>query len=300
MRAFFGGLTGLRAMVASAFLFAVMAALVKAAARAIPAVEIVFIRNVVHAALFVPAWWMLTDRRIGSVKLLVQRGVLGLCALEAYAWTLAKMPLADAWILQSMNPVFVALLAPFILGEKSQGHVLGALCLGLAGAALVVRPGFEIGWWPGIVGVLGGLAAAFAYMTVRRLGKSEHPLTVVMAFPLVAGPLSLPFALPVWTWPGSVEWVALVGAAVAAAGGQILLTVGLKGTKAAPATTSTFVGFVFAAVIGWLWFGENPAWTTVLGSLLIFGCVALLARRPAVTPTPASTPAPVPAGTEEM
>ena len=186
MRAFFGGLTGLRAMVGSAFLFAVMASLIKAAARAIPAVEIVFIRNVVHAVLFLPAWWMLTDRRIGSVKLLVQRGVLGLCALEAYAWTLAKMPLADAWILQSMNPVFVALLAPWILGEKSQGHVLGALCLGLAGAALVVRPGLHVGWVPGIVGVMGGLAAALAYITVRMLGKSEHPLTVVMAFPLVA------------------------------------------------------------------------------------------------------------------
>ncbi len=287
-------------MVASAFLFAVMAALIKAAARAIPAVEIVFIRNVVHAALFVPAWWWLTDRRIGSVKLLVQRGVLGLCALEAYAWTLANMPLADAWILQAMNPVFVALLAPWILGEKSQGHVWAALCLGLVGAALVVRPGFHVGWIPGLVGVFGGLASGLAYMTVRKLGKSEHPLTVVMAFPLVAGPLSLPFALPVWTWPAPIEWAALVGAAIAAAGGQILLTVGLKSTRAAPATTSTYVGFVFAALIGWIWFEENPAWTTVLGSLAIFCCVALLARRRDVTAPPTGTPAPVPAGTEEM
>ena len=71
-------------------------------------------------------------------------------------------------------------------------------------------------------------------MTVRMLGRSEHPLTVVMAFPVVAGPLALPFALPVWVWPNLVETAAMVGAAVAAAGGQYLLTVGLKSAHAAP------------------------------------------------------------------
>lgn len=298
MRAFLGGLTGLRAMVASALVFSVMAALIKAAARTIPAVEIVFIRNVVHAALFVPAWWWLTERRIGSVRLLIGRGVLGLCALEAYAWTLATMPLADAWILQAMNPVFVALLAPWILREPSTGHVWWALALGLGGAALIVRPGLDVGWVPGVVGVLGGLASALAYMTVRTLGRSEHPLTVVMAFPLIAGPLSLPFALPVWRWPGPVEWAALVGAAVAAAAGQILLTVGLKGSKAAPATTATYVGFVFAAAIGWLAFGEDPAWTSVVGTIAIFAGVALLGRA-RVTAPPNAAPAVAPNATGE-
>jgi hypothetical protein len=99
MRSQLERLTGLRAMVASAFLFALMAALVKAAAQTIPAVEVVFVRNVVHALLFVPLWWATTDRTLGNRRLLVLRGILGLCALEAYAWTLAVMPLADAWML---------------------------------------------------------------------------------------------------------------------------------------------------------------------------------------------------------
>ncbi len=50
-----------------------------------------------------------------------------------------------------MNPVFVALPAPWILGEKSRGHIWLALVLGLAGAALVVRPGLHVGWVPGLV-----------------------------------------------------------------------------------------------------------------------------------------------------
>ena len=283
-------------MVASSLLFAVMAALIKAAARTVPTAEVVFVRNLVHAAIFVPVWWATTERRLGSLRLLFLRGVLGLCALEAYAWTLGAMPLADAWILQAMNPVFVAILAPWILKERSPSHVWAALALGLVGVALVVRPGFHVAWTAGLVGVAGGLASGLAYMTVRMLGRSERPITVVMAFPVVAGPLSLPFAIPVWRAPTWLETAAMVGAAVAAAGGQMLMTIGLKGARAAPATTSTYVGFVFAAAIAWVFFDEPLAWATAAGTVLIFAGVALLGRR-GVTARPSGAPVAAPSET---
>jgi drug/metabolite transporter (DMT)-like permease len=274
----------------------VMAALIKAAARTVPSVEVVVVRNFVHALLFVPIWWATTNRKLGNHRLLVLRGVLGLCALEAYAWTLGAMSLADAWILQAMNPVFVALLAPLILGERSTRAVWVALVLGLGGAALVVRPGFHVAWWPGVVGVAGGLASGLAYMTVRVLGRSERPLTVVMAFPVIALPLSIPFAIPVWRWPDVFEWAAMSGAAIAAAGGQMLLTIGLKGARAAPATTSTYAGFAFAAAIGLAFFDEPLLWTTLAGTASIFLGVALLGRR-GVTARPSGAPVVAPSET---
>ncbi len=299
MRAPFPRLTGLSAMVASAFLFAVMAAFVKAAAETIPTAQVVFVRNLFHVAIFVPIWWLTTDRTLGNGRLLFVRGLLGLAALESYAWTLGVMPLADAWILQAMNPLFVALLAPRLLGEASHGRVWTALGLGLGGAMLIVRPGFHLQWLPGVVGLFGGLMAALAYMSVRVLGRSERPLTVVMAFPVVATPLSAPWGLAVWRTPSAVEWAAMGAAALAAAGGQMLLTIGLKGERAAPASTATYSGFVFAAGIAWLAFGVLPAWTTVAGAVLTFAAVWMLSRR-AVRRTGAVVPAGAPAGTEEM
>jgi drug/metabolite transporter (DMT)-like permease len=282
-------LQGIRAMVVGSLLFAVMAALIKAAARTIPPVEVVFVRNLVHAAIFVPIWWATTDRSLGKPRLLLLRGLLGLCALEIYAWTLQRMALADAWILQAMNPVFVALLAPLVLKERSTGTVFVALVLGLAGAALVVRPGFHVGWGAGLLGVVGGLCSGLAYLTVRVLGRDERPLTVVMAFPVIAGPLSLPFALAKWVWPSALEWATLVGAALCAAGGQWLLTVGLKGARAAPATIATYAGFVFAAAFGVLAFGESLSWTTLAGAVSIFAGVALSSRL-GVTTKPSAVP----------
>lgn len=298
VRATLAKFTGLKAMVASAFLFAVMAALIKAAAEEVPTAQIVFVRNLIHVAIFVPLWWATTDRTLGNGKLLALRGLLGLAALEAYAWTLGRMPLADAWILQAMNPLFVAMLAPRLLGEPSHGRVWTALALGLAGAMLIVRPGFHVAWLPGVVGLFGGLMAALAYMSVRVLGRSERPLTVVMAFPIVATPLSAPWGLAVWQTPNALEWAAMGAAALAAAGGQMLLTIGLKGERAAPAATATYSGFVFAAVIEWFAFTHLPEWQTVLGAVLTFAAVWLLSRGP-VTP-PVGSPVVVPDGTVEM
>jgi drug/metabolite transporter (DMT)-like permease len=286
-------------MVASAFLFAVMAALVKAAARTIPAAQVVFVRNALHVLLFVPLWWASGERRLGNPRLLLLRGLFGLGALEIYAWTLGVMPLADAWMLQSMNPLFVAALAPFVLAERSTGRVWTALALGLAGAALIVRPGLHLEWLPGLVGLLGGLLAAFAYMTVRALGRSERPLTVVAAFPVVALPLSAPWGLAVWRAPTPLEALVLVGAAATAAGGQVLLTVGLRSARAAPAATATYVGFAFAAAIAWLAFDDPPAWTTLAGAAAVFAALTVLSGLP-VRRAPAAPPATVPAGTEEM
>jgi drug/metabolite transporter (DMT)-like permease len=276
-------------MVASAFLFAGMAALLKAAARGVPPPQVVFVRNVAHALLFVPIWLLRTDRRVRLPGLLALRAVLGLLALEAYAWTLSVLPLADAWILQATNPLFVSLLAPVLLRERAPRLVWASLALGLCGAALIVRPGLALSWLPGVVGVLGAVASALAYLTVRRLGRTESALTIVAAFPVVAGPLSLPFAIPVWTWPTALEWAALLGAAAAAAGGQVLMTVGLRAALAAPATVATYSGFVFAAAIGWLAFGEPLSLWTAVGTVVVFAGVALLGRgaapaRPSGTP----------------
>ena len=299
MRRSLESLTGLRAMVASAFLFAVMAALIKAAARTIPAAQVVFVRNAVHALLFVPIWWATSDRRVRAPGLLVLRSLLGLGALEIYAWTLGVMHLADAWILQAMNPLFVALLAPVLLRERSTGRVWLALALGLGGAALIVRPGLGVGWVPGLVGLFGGLLAGLAYISVRALGRRETTLMVVTAFPTVALPFSAPFGLAVWKAPTLLEWAVVLGAALAAAGGQWLLTVGLRGARAAPAATATYVGFVFAAAIAWIAFDDPPAWTTLAGAAAVFAALAVLSP-PKLRRKPAGAPADAPAGTEEM
>jgi drug/metabolite transporter (DMT)-like permease len=100
----------------------------------------------------------------------------------------------------------------------------------------------------------------------------------------------------VWVWPNLLETAAMVGAAIAAAGGQLLMTIGLQGARAAPATTSTYVGFVFAAALAWFFFDEPLVGTTVAGTVAIFVGVALLGRR-GVTARPSGAPVVAPSET---
>ena len=280
---------GLRFMLASAFFFAVMSALVKLAGEQMPTTQIVLARS---AVALVMSWLWL--RRIGvepwGVRrgLLLLRGLLGFGGLSCFFYALTHLPLGDATVIQYSNPVFVALLAALFLGEGiGAWEILGAAgCL--VGVALMMRPSFLFGQVEGTaaldplaVGVaLGGaVISAAAYTLVRKLRQSDHPMVVVFYFPLVATPLALPAALPEAVWPTWTGWLLLLGVGACAQIAQIFLTRGLHLERAGRAMAVSYMQVVFAFLFGLLAFGERPTATTLGGAALVVASVLLVARR---------------------
>jgi len=268
-------------MVASALGFSLMAVCVKRVSARIPVAEVMLARAGVSVLL---SWWMV--RRAGVDPwgnrrgLLVVRGVIGSVALFCVYAALARLPLAEATLLQYLYPTFTALLAWAFLGERLGPRLVPAIVLGWLGVLLMVRP---MAAGPPVSGVLfalaGALLTALAYVSVRSLGASEHPLVIVLYFPLVAIPLSLPLVLlnPVVPTAGELAW--LLGVGVFTQLGQIGLTHGLTRLPAARATAISYGQVVFAGVWGWWLFGEPIGPWTVLGALLILGA-ALLSLNP--------------------
>ena len=121
----------------------------------------------------------------------------------------------------------------------------------------------------------GALLTAVAYVSVRQLGRSEHPQVIVLWFPMVSIPLSLPLVLlnPVLPTPAELGW--LVGIGLFTQLGQIGLTHGLIQLSAARATTISYLQVAFAMVWGWLWFGEPPRLAMVAGAALILSSLLL-------------------------
>src|SRR5262249_44707660 len=125
-----------------------------------------------------------------NTPMLLLRGLLGYGALSCYFWSVQHLPLGDAVLLQYSHPVFVAALAPFVLGEPT-GRWHWPLVLGaLAGVALIVGPGGEPRV-PALIGLCGSMLSGTAYMAIRRLSRTEHPLTILIWFPLATLPVSL-------------------------------------------------------------------------------------------------------------
>ena len=280
-------------MAYGAFWFSVMSLLVKLAGQRLPSIEIVLVRAVVTLALSyalvrrakLPIWG---NRR----SLLVFRGLLGAAALTCFYFSIVHLPLAEATVIQYTNPVFVAIMAGVMLGEKLGRRELIGVAASMAGVLLIARPAFLFGSGAPLdpahvaIAVAGALFSATAYVTVRKLRDIDHPLVVVFYFPIVTVPLVLPFAIRGWIWPTPVEWLILMAVGIATQIAQVYMTRGLQLEPAGRATAVGYLQIVFAALWGVLLLGERPDRWSVLGAAIIIGGTLLvsLTRRPAPKP----------------
>lgn len=277
---------GIRYMALGAFFFSLMSLLVKVAGQRLPTQEVVFVRAAVTLAL---SWWAI---RRGSLaawgndrRLLVVRAVLGYIALSAFYYAVVHLPLADATVIQYTNPIFAALFAVPVLGERVRAKEVASVLIALAGVVLVMQPGFLVGsGGPKLdplavaVGLVGAVFSAAAYVTVRRLRATEDPMVIVFYFALISVVASLPFALAGFVAPTGAEWVVLLGVGVTAQLGQVAITRGLHLERAGRATGVGYLQIVFAALWGMIFFAEMPGLGTALGAALIVAATLALAR----------------------
>ncbi len=277
---------GIRAMLVSAFAFSVMAALVKLLGGRLPSVEIALVRGAITLAL---SWHAV--RRLGlspwgnDRARLIARGLIGFVGMHCFFYSLTALPLADATVIQLTSPLLVALAAPLALGEALRRNDLASVTLGLLGVVLLVRPSFLFGEVSAPLNPLGLSAAlvatcasAAAYLLVRKLRETEHPAVVVLQFPLLVVPLTLPLVIPVWVWPTPTEWLLLLGVGAATQVGQVKMTEALQLEPAARATAVSYVQLVFAAAYGALFFDETPTLWTIAGSVAVGAGTLFVAR----------------------
>jgi drug/metabolite transporter (DMT)-like permease len=264
------------ALLLGALAFSLMAVCVKHLVGRIPVAEIVLARAVLNVAMSGWLLWAAGVSPWGQRRgLLALRGITGSLALFCVYAALAMLPLATATLLQYLYPTLTALLAWRWLGEPIGRRVALALALGWLGVVLVLQPGSGTGA-PGVLLALGGaLLTAVAYVNVRQLGRSEHPLVIVLWFPLMAVPLSLPFVMLEPVLPTSGEALWLLGVGLFTQLGQLGLTHGLTRLPAGRATALGYAQVGFAALWGWSLFGESLAAPTLLGGALILAAAAL-------------------------
>jgi drug/metabolite transporter (DMT)-like permease len=287
-------------MLSSAISFSLMGVCVKAVGGRIPVAEVVLARSAVSLALSIA---MLRQARLdpwGQRRgLLVLRGVIGTGALLCVFAALARLPLAPATVLQYLQPTFTAVLAWLLLGERVGPRVGLAALLGWLAVVLLSNPpelmqllGPIAARWLGaegpplpLLGVVlaigGALFSAFAYVSVRALGRTEHPLVIVFYFPLVGLVLTAPLVALQPVWPTAWEALALVGVGLFTQLGQLGVTNGLLGMPAARATALSYGQVPLAAVWGWLFFREPLDPDTALAMALVLGATMLSLRRSA-------------------
>ena len=243
--------------------------------------QLAFFRNFFGLALLA-AWQSgrgLAFLKTGQFRLHLGRGIFNLLAMLAFYSAVLITPLASIAALNFTSPLFASLLAILVLKEPFRLRRLAVIATGMAGAGIILRPGIQaIGWGPPLI-LFSAMMWAVTLVFIKALSRTDSSLTIATYMVLFTTPFSLLASVPVWQWPGGEQlfWLFLVG--LLGSAGQICLTQAFKMAEASAVLPFDFLQLVWAALMGFLVFGEVPDRWVWLGGGLIFLSATYLALK---------------------
>jgi len=260
--------------------FATMAAFIKAIGMEVPLSQKVFLRCLLAVPLLLVA--LLFKKRplmVRARSLLVVRSLFGMTAMGGFFYALTHMPLADSVFLGRSQPLLLALMAPLVVGERAPREAWLAIFTGLAGVALIMKPAMA---WPTAAWVALGAAscAAMAQLLVRRLNRTDYPLTIVFNFTLLTALLSGTWSIPHFVPMDGRQWLFMGAVAVFACTGQRLMTVAYRRDRAPAVAAASYSSIILSVIYGYFFWGDVPhlfAWFG--GCCIIFGGILLVRSR---------------------
>lgn len=259
-------------MLLAVALFAVLDALVKALGTEYPVAQVVFCRSVFA---FVPLAAAVRFR--GGVAELatarpgyhLARGLLGLFSMTAFFLALPRMRLADVIAISFSGPLFIALLAGLLLGERlGPGRWLAVLA-GFSGVILIVRPGSSIFDPISLLPLAGALSYSFIMLLVRRLGARESVVATAFLFTVVTAIASGCVAPFVWVAPDAAGWAGLIASGLVGGSANLCLTYAFRSAPVSELAPLEYTALLWGLAIGYVVWGEMPDALAALGSIIV-------------------------------
>lgn len=267
-------------MLASCLLLGVMWALIRLASQDMHPFVVATWRNILGALWLMPMV-IIQPSLIHSngLSAYLKRAGSGLVSVLGLFYAIANAPLAQVLAINYTAPLFATLGAALFLGERIRKVRIMLLMLGFSGMLIVLRPGaspINLGL---IAAVISAWSIAFTYLAMKQLVGTDDPRTVTIWGFLLAIPLSLPFALPFWSWPTASGWGYLIALGGAAALGQLALIKALELTDMSTILPFDFLRFALVTLFGIFLFGESYDSLTIIGGMVILLSTVLIALR---------------------
>ncbi|MDJ0821857.1 MAG: DMT family transporter [Paracoccaceae bacterium] len=271
-------------MIVTGLCFVAVTALVKLLGGRIPAAESAFLRYVLGLVFLIPMWRAMREVRLTPRQwgIFTIRGAMHTGGVMLWFYAMTRIPIAEVTAMNYLNPVYVTILAVFVLGERLAVRRVMAIVAALVGALIILRPGFrELD--PGHIAMLAtALFFAGSYLTAKILA-GEVPASVVVGLLSITVTIGLaPFAWAVWVTPSLWDLAVLFAVACFATAGHYSMTLAFA---AAPVTVTqpvTFLQLVWSVAIGAAFFGEAIDPYVITGGTLILAAVVFITWREAV------------------
>jgi DME family drug/metabolite transporter len=234
----------------------------------------------------VAIWLIAAEARRGWSRWVVLVGVAYAATLTLFVLANRLTTSANTIFLQSTAPLYLALLAPWLLHEPNRRQDLLVMVAIVAGLGLTFLGADQPGLTapnPGRGNLLAAASGVFWALTVCGLRwMSAHPgrgsaAAAVVAGNLIAFAAALPFALPLGRhsavgW-GLIVYLGVFQIAIA----YTFVTRGLRVIPALEASLILLIEPVLNPIWSWIFHGERPSAWALLGGMLILGATTFKA-----------------------
>lgn len=265
---------GILYIIMAGFFFALMTFFVRLSGD-LPTMEKGFFRNAVAAIIAFGTLVKSKEKfalKKENIPDLFMRSLCGTLGLICNFYAIDKLNIADANILNKLSPFFAILMSYFILKEKANKIEWLSVIVAFTGALFVVKPSFNMQFVYAMIGVCGGLGAGIAYTFVRKLGKKgERGPIIVLCFSVFSCVVTLPFLIFQFKPMSLLQFVFLILAGVAAAGGQFSITKAYTKAPARDISVFDYTQVLFAALLGFIFLDQIPDMLSLIGYVIIIG-----------------------------
>jgi drug/metabolite transporter (DMT)-like permease len=275
-------------------LLSVMDAFMKEAALLAGAFTATLLRSALGAAIIAPIWlargpaW--PSRAV--LKLHLERGVISAFMALTFFFALTRLPLAETIALSFIAPIVALYLASVLLGETISSKAIAASALGFIGTLVIIggkigQGSFDEGTALGLGAIaISALLYAYNFIVLRRQSQVAKPMEIATFHSGISALVLLMFVPFGWVAPPADAWLPLVAAGFLTVGGALSMAWAYARAEAQTLVPIEYSGFLWASVLGFVFFSEIPGLATWAGTaLIVTGCwlVTRQARQPAET-----------------
>lgn len=265
-------LRGCLLMLVAMLLFAAMHAAVRHVTATVHPFEAAFFRNLFGFIMLAPVFLSrgFEPLRTRRLPLHCLRALFNVAAMLMFFMALSMTPLALIQALSFAAPLYTAMLAVLLLGERLDMARVVAFGAGIVGMLIIVRPGLvpmDLGVWL----VTGSTAIwSVCLIIIKRLSATDSAMTITLYMTLLMTPLTLLAAVPFWSWPSPVEYLWLIAGGLFGTYAQLLMAEAMRIADATLVLPLDFTKIIWGAALGWLFFGELVDVWTWMGAIVIF------------------------------
>jgi len=199
------------------------------------------------------------------------RAISGAICNIAAVIAFTALPMAEAFALIFLLPIFVTLLSVLFLKEHVGWRRWSAVVAGFIGVLVVLRPGFRVLGIGHLAAIICGLAGAISMIALRLSGPHEKRITLYGAGMVGSMRITGALMLADFRWPTLAQIGLLLGYGLLAALASVLLMLATQKAPANHVAPTQYSQMLWAVLLGYALFDDRLDWPMAVGIAIILG-----------------------------